>query len=43
MNEQNLIRAAREDTLHVGATPPVRFLGLPMPLAVGLGGLAYFI
>lgn len=36
-------RIIREDTLHVGATRPARFLGLPMPLAVGLGGLAYFI
>jgi type IV secretory pathway VirB3-like protein len=43
MSDTNTLRAAREDTLHVGATRPVRFLGLPMPLAVGLGGLAYFI
>jgi type IV secretory pathway VirB3-like protein len=36
-------RMIREDTLHVGATRPVRFWGLPMPLAVGLGGLGYII
>lgn len=43
MNDPNAIRATREDTLHVGASRPVRFLGLPMPLAIALGGLAYFI
>jgi type IV secretion system protein VirB3 len=36
-------RMDREDTLHVGATRPVMFLGLPMPLAVGLAVLAYAI
>lgn len=36
-------RMNREDTLHVGATRPVSFLGLPMELAVGLAALAYFI
>ena len=34
---------AREDTLHVGATRPVSFLGLPIPLAVCLMVLAYMI
>jgi type IV secretory pathway VirB3-like protein len=43
MSDPNALRAAWEDTLHVGATRPVRFLGLPMPLAIALGGLAYFI
>jgi|SRR5689334_12960634 len=41
--DPNAQRMAREDTLHVGATRPVRFLGLPMPLAVALVGLAYVI
>ena len=36
-------RMDREDTLHVGATRPVMFLGLPMPLAVCLMVLAYMI
>ncbi|UEM08123.1 VirB3 family type IV secretion system protein (plasmid) [Skermanella rosea] len=40
LNDERMIR---EDTLHVGATRPVRFLGLPMPLAVALVGLAYVI
>ena len=33
-------RQELEDTLHVGATRPARLLGLPMPLAVVLLGLA---
>ena len=41
--DPNAARMAREDTLHVGATRPVRFLGLPLPLAVSLSGLAYLI
>jgi type IV secretory pathway VirB3-like protein len=36
-------RMNREDTLHVGATRPAMFLGLPMPLAVGLAVLGYAI
>ena len=36
-------RMDREDTLHVGATRPVIFLGLPMPLAVSLAVLGYAI
>ena len=32
-----------EDTLHTGATKPVMFMGLPMPLAVGLGVVGYMI
>src|SRR4051794_27825363 len=36
-------RMMREDTLHVGATRPVQFLGLPMPLAVALAVIAYMI
>jgi type IV secretory pathway VirB3-like protein len=38
-----IARKIREDTLHVGATRPARLLGLPMPLAIALGGLAYMI
>lgn len=43
MSDPNSLRMDREDTLHVGATRPVRFLGLPMPLAVALAGLAYML
>lgn len=43
MSDPNTLRMDREDTLHVGATRPVRFLGLPMPLAVALAGLAYML
>lgn len=33
----------REDTLHVGATRPIMFLGLPMQVAVGILMVGYFI
>lgn len=36
-------RMAREDTLHVGATRPISFLGLPIQLAVSLMMVAYMI
>ncbi|WP_424138820.1 VirB3 family type IV secretion system protein [Roseomonas chloroacetimidivorans] len=36
-------RRIREDAVPVGATRPARFLGLPFPLAVTLGALAYLI
>src|SRR3954453_3668984 len=36
-------RMIREDTLHVGATRPVMFGPLPMPLAVTLAVLGYAI
>jgi type IV secretion system protein VirB3 len=36
-------REAREDTLHIGATRPAMFWGLPMPLAVVLLAAAYLI
>jgi type IV secretion system protein VirB3 len=41
--DANRDRMEREDSLHVGATRPVRFLGLPMPLAVALIGVAYMV
>ncbi len=43
MSELNQGRMDKEDALHVGATRPVRFLGLPMPLAVALLAVGYFL
>ncbi len=37
------VRRAREDAVPVGSTRPARFLGLPFPLAVVMGALAYLI
>ncbi|MBB5696059.1 VirB3 family type IV secretion system protein [Muricoccus pecuniae] len=36
-------RRVREDAVPVGSTRPARFLGLPFPLAVVMGALAYLI
>lgn len=36
-------RRAREDAVPVGNTRPARLLGLPFPLAVVMGALAYLI
>lgn len=36
-------RRAREDAVPVGSTRPARFLGLPFPLAVVMGAVAYLI